>query len=53
MNYEWGKICCLFSYMMNELNQYYYCYKGKSAWNHVICQQTELYIWQGEIFNNC
>ncbi len=48
------KQSCLSSYMMNALDQYYYCFKGKSAEIHiddVICQQNELYIWQDDIFN--
>ncbi len=39
--------------MMDTLNQYYYCFKGKSAWIHtddVIWQQNKLYIWQDDIF---
>ncbi len=44
-----GKKGCLSSYMMDALNQYYYCFKGKSAQIHtddVICQQNKFYIWQ-------
>ncbi len=41
--------------MMDALNQYYYCFKGKSALIHTddtICTLNRLYIWQDDIFQN-
>ncbi len=49
---QWYTKSCMYSYMMNTLNQYCHCFKGMQPLIHTddaICQQNEFYICQDHI----